>query len=172
MIPLRPVRCPSVHGVGIWKWQTRDAAAQPRRPPVAHSGQLPSFVWDIIISIVINIIHSVSSTAPRKNSTNNLVLDKNMLELQHLSLSLSPTLVRLRGCTDGRATAPRHPQSPQFSLTLSPPTRRSINLIANAPSGNLATDKWVSSATRLPFSCAYAHDNPHRGCALSPHHMV
>lgn len=40
------------------------------------------------------------------------------------------------------------PNLHSLALTLSPPTRRSINLIARARSGTLAADKWVSSATR------------------------
>lgn len=42
------------------------------------------------------------------------------------------------------------PNLRSLALTLSPPTRRPINLIASACSGTLAADKWVSSATHAP----------------------
>ena len=99
MVPLRPGK------VSFSTWQTRDEAAQPRWPPADHSGCLcrhhhhhhhpPRFI---------------NSTSTKKTG----VLANLVLELVGAT-SLSPTLARLRGRTDGGATDPRHTQSPHFS---------------------------------------------------------
>lgn len=57
--------------------------------------------------------------------------------------------------------------SPQFSPDFTPPTRGSINLIAGARSGTLASDKWVSSATRAPV-LAHTRALIHAGVVLCP----
>lgn len=82
----------------------------------------------------------------------------------------------LRGSEGGQMVAPRPrvtPNLPGSAPTSSPPTGRSITLIASARGASSAADKWVSSATRARvYTCVYARGNPRRVRALSPHHMV
>lgn len=69
--------------------------------------------------------------------------------------------------------APRRrvtPNRPSLAPTLSPPTGRSIKLIASARGATSTADKWASPATRAPVRLVHVHTRAviHAGFVLCP----
>lgn len=108
--------------------------------------RLTTAVVCVAIIIIIIILHVSSTAQALKKQVFWQIWCWSLLELH-----LSPP--HWRGSEDAQMVVPQIHVTPNLhtsALTLSPPTRGSINLIAGAGSGTLATDKWVSSAARVP----------------------